>query len=155
MALSNIFNCFAGSVWRRLLHQAGKGSVKTRLPRTLSQTRRRRNPARHGRDQKRDDLVYKALANRDRRAILDQVRDTPKTTGDLCRHLSRLDRCTVMLHLRVLEKAGLVISQRKGRHRLNYLDVAPIQLIYHRWIKNYAQPAAELLTQLKHQLESQ
>ena len=58
-----------------------------------------------------------------------------------------------MLHLRALESAELIIAKRKGRFRWNYLNVEPIQKIYNRWIKDYAQPAAELLTQLKHQLE--
>ena len=58
-----------------------------------------------------------------------------------------------MLHLKTLEAAELIISKKKGRFRWNYLNVTPIQRIYNRWIKDYAQPAAELLTQLKDQLE--
>ena len=105
-------------------------------------------------DETKDDLVFKALSNVDRRNILDLVRQSPKTTGDLCDAIPRLDRCTVMLHLKALEAADLVIAKKKGRFRWNYLNVEPIQRIYGRWIKDYAQPAAELLTRLKSQLES-
>jgi DNA-binding transcriptional ArsR family regulator len=102
----------------------------------------------------RDDLIFKALANADRRDILDQLRDSPKTTGQLCKLVSRLDRCTVMLHLKIMEEAELIIAKKKGRFRWNYLNVEPIQRVYDRWIKGYAQPAAELLTRLKDQLEN-
>lgn len=101
-----------------------------------------------------DDLVYKALADSRRREILDLLRDDPLTTGDICKRLEPLDRCTVMQHLGVLEKAGLVVSQKKGKFRWNYINSVPIREIYDRWINKYASPSVELLTKLKHQLES-
>lgn len=104
--------------------------------------------------EKNDDLVYKALADRRRREILDLLKDDPKTTGDLCAHFKKLDRCTVMQHLGVLEKAGLVFAQRKGKFRWNYLNAVPIREIYDRWINQYASPNVELLTKLKHDLET-
>lgn len=104
--------------------------------------------------EKNDDLVYKALADRRRREILDLLKDDPKTTGDLCAHFKKLDRCTVMQHLGVLEKAGLIFAQRKGKFRWNYLNAVPIRDIYDRWINQYASPNVELLTNLKRDLES-
>ena len=100
-----------------------------------------------------DDLIYKALADSRRREILDLLRDEPKTTGDLCKHFSKLDRCTVMQHLNVLENAGLIITKKSGRYRWNYLDAVPIRGIYDRWINQYASPSVELLTNLKSDLE--
>lgn len=100
-----------------------------------------------------DDLVFRAIANADRRAILDAIHEEARTTGALCEILDHLDRCTVMLHLKVLEEAGLVIVRREGRQRWNHLDVAPIQAIYSRWIKAYAAPAADLLLRLKREVE--
>ncbi len=99
------------------------------------------------------DRVFKAIANADRRAILDEIRQAPRTTKDLCAALAHLERTTVMLHLRILEDAGLVIVRREGRLRWNYLDVVPIQGIYNRWISGYASPAADLLARLKADLE--
>jgi len=101
-----------------------------------------------------DDLVFKALAGRDRRLILDLLRDAPMTTGDIGRQLPHLDRTTVMQHLRVLEKARLVITKKEGRCRWNYLDVAPIQRIHERWISQYAAPSARFLARVREQLES-
>jgi DNA-binding transcriptional ArsR family regulator len=122
----------------------------TPIRRTGRRSQGARTPSTH-RD--RDDHVFKALANADRRAILDYLRKAPRSTKAICQLLPELDRCTVMLHLRILESAELIMSQRQGRVRTNYLNIAPIQGIYRRWIREYAQPAAELLTALKRQLE--
>ena len=99
------------------------------------------------------DLVFKALADSRRRKLLDLVRDKPKTTSDLCKKFPELDRCTVMQHLGVLEKPDLIIVQKKGRFRWNYLNAVPIREIYDRWINQYASPNVELLTKLKRDLE--
>ncbi len=101
-----------------------------------------------------DDLVFKALAGADRRKILDLLRDAPMTTGDLGNRLPWLDRTTVMQHLRVLEKARLIISKKEGRCRWNYLDVSPIQRIHERWIQAYATPSANMLSRLQQDLET-
>ena len=68
------------------------------------------------------DPVFKALANPVRRRICDALGRRPLTTTQLCQGFPELDRCTVMQHLGVLERAGLVVPVRKGRERFNYLD---------------------------------
>ena len=100
------------------------------------------------------DLVFKALSNGTRRRILDLLKDHPRTTGDLCANFPALDRCTTMQHLDVLQRAGLVIAQRKGRERWNHLDVVPIKMIQDRWIGDYARSAVELIADLKSDLET-
>jgi DNA-binding transcriptional ArsR family regulator len=99
------------------------------------------------------DLIFRALADHRRREILDLVKEAPKTTGALCDHFKKIDRCTVMQHLGVLEQAGLVIVKREGRRRWNYLNVAPIQEIYNRWISQYASRSAKLLARMKREME--
>jgi DNA-binding transcriptional ArsR family regulator len=100
------------------------------------------------------DAVFKALANPVRRHICDELRLRPLTTKQLCESFSELDRCTVMLHLGVLERAGLVVAVKKGRERFNYLDPMPIQAIHERWIGPHAAQAAGQLLALKTHLES-
>lgn len=102
----------------------------------------------------RQEAVFKALADGRRRRILDLLKAQPRTTGELCARFPRLDRCTVMQHLRVLESAGLVIVRREGRLRWNHLNALPIKQIHERWISEYAGHAVELLAKLKHDLES-
>jgi DNA-binding transcriptional ArsR family regulator len=101
-----------------------------------------------------DDLIFKALADGRRRRILDLLKKAPRTTGELCeRFAGVLDRCTVMQHIGVLERAGLVIVRRAGRQRWNYLNVTPFKDIYDRRISGYAAEAITLLTRLKRDLE--
>jgi DNA-binding transcriptional ArsR family regulator len=103
----------------------------------------------------RDDLVFKALADGRRREILDLLKEAPRTTGDLCRHFeASLDRCTVMQHLGVLEKAELVVATREGRTRWNHLNAAPFADIYERWISPFALDAVRRLARLKTELET-
>ena len=99
-------------------------------------------------DRDADDAVFKALASAARRRLLDELRDGPRTSGQLCAALCALDRCTVMQHLKVLDEAGLVLVQRRGRERWNHLAPLPIKHIYDRWISWYAGPALELLDRL-------
>ena len=100
-----------------------------------------------------DDPVFKALADWRRRRILDLLKARPRTTGELCDEFPELDRCTVMQHLGVLEAAELVIVQRRGRQRWNYLNPIPIKEIHDRWISRYAAGAVGLLARLKRDLE--
>jgi DNA-binding transcriptional ArsR family regulator len=100
------------------------------------------------------DQVFKALSSRTRRSILDLLKDRPRTTGEICAHFPGLDRCTTMQHLGVLQRAGLVIAQRKGRERWNHLDVLPIKQIQDRWIGDYAASAVDLLAALRADLEA-
>jgi DNA-binding transcriptional ArsR family regulator len=99
------------------------------------------------------DLVFTALSHHTRRELLDLLRDHPRTTGDLCSQFPDLDRCTVMQHIGVLERAGLVVAHRKGRERWNHLDVLPIALIHDRWIGDYARSAVQLLSTLASDLD--
>lgn len=95
-----------------------------------------------------DDLVFRALANATRRRMLDVLRDAPRTTGELCGQFPELDRTTVLQHLRVLERADLVIGRKVGRERHLTLAPQPIKRIHDRWIGAYAQAAVELLDRL-------
>jgi DNA-binding transcriptional ArsR family regulator len=100
------------------------------------------------------DRVFRALAHRVRRDICDALKPRPLTTKQLCQAFPKLDRCTVMQHLKVLEEAGLVVALRKGRERFNYLDAMPIQAIHERWIGPHAAGAAAGLSRLKRELEA-
>jgi DNA-binding transcriptional ArsR family regulator len=100
-----------------------------------------------------DDLIFKALGHRIRRRMLDVLKSGPATTGTLCATFPELDRCTVMQHLGVLEEAGLVIAERRGRERWNHLDALPVHAIHERWIGPYAAYAAAMLSRLKQEME--
>jgi DNA-binding transcriptional ArsR family regulator len=101
----------------------------------------------------KQDRVFRALGHATRRAILDLLKAAPRTTGEVCASFPRLDRCTVMQHLGVLERAGLVVPRTEGRLRWNVLNVLPIMEIHDRWIGAYAANASRLLARLGSDLE--
>src|SRR3989454_11869881 len=64
-----------------------------------------------------------------------------------------MTRFGVMKHLRVLEEAGLVVTKKRGREKLHFLNPVPIRLVHDRWVSKYAEPWAATLSDLKHRLE--
>lgn len=95
-----------------------------------------------------DDLVFKALASKTRRRMLDVLKESPGTTGALCARFPELDRTTVLQHLRVLERAALVTGRKVGRQRHLALAPLPIKRIHDRWIGEYARAAVDVLDRL-------
>src|SRR6202451_4595892 len=90
--------------------------------------------------------VWRALASPWRRRLLDQLRRAPATTGELAAGLPELSRFAVMQHLGVLVEAGVVVTERRGRERVNHLNPVPLREWYERWVQPMADAgAAELL----------
>jgi len=100
------------------------------------------------------DEVFKALADPTRRSLLDELfREDGQTLTALGEHFS-MTRFGVMKHLKQLEDAGLVVTRRRGREKLHFLNPVPIRLVHDRWVSKYAEPWAAGLSDLKHRLES-
>jgi DNA-binding transcriptional ArsR family regulator len=101
------------------------------------------------------ELVFKALADASRRALLDSlfVSDGQRL-NELCAVLPELTRFGVMKHLVVLELAGLIASEKVGREKYHYLNPLPIQEIHDRWMSKYARPFTKALANLKRDLEA-
>ena len=100
-----------------------------------------------------DDRVFKALADPTRRFLLDQLftRDG-RTLWELESELE-MTRFGVMKHLRILEDAGLVVTRKRGREKLHFLNPVPIRLIHNRWIDKYTAARVSALLELKDELE--
>jgi uncharacterized protein YndB with AHSA1/START domain len=101
------------------------------------------------------DAVFRALADPTRRGLLDQLfKQDGQTLTALGRRL-RMTRFGVMKHLRVLEEAGLVVTRRRGREKLHFLNRVPIRLIHDRWIDKYTEPLTAMLSGLKKRIEEE
>jgi uncharacterized protein YndB with AHSA1/START domain len=101
----------------------------------------------------RVDLVFRALADPTRRSLLDELfRRDGQPLGELAERFE-MTRFGVMKHLRQLEEAGLVVTRRRGREKLHYLNPVPIRLVHDRWVSKYAEPWAAALSELKQGLE--
>ena len=99
------------------------------------------------------DEVFKALADPTRRSLLDELfKQDGQTLSELEERLP-MTRFGVMKHLKLLEEAGLVVSKRRGREKLHFLNTVPIRLIHDRWVSKYAERWAAALSDLKRTLE--
>jgi DNA-binding transcriptional ArsR family regulator/uncharacterized protein YndB with AHSA1/START domain len=98
--------------------------------------------------------LWRALASPWRRRLLDLLRDGPRTTGGLSGEIPELSRFAVMQHLAVLTDAGVVIAERRGRDRLNYLNPVPLREWYERWVQPMAGTGAASLLALKRAAET-
>jgi uncharacterized protein YndB with AHSA1/START domain len=100
------------------------------------------------------DDVFRALADPTRRSLLDELfREDGQTLGALEGRFA-MTRFGVMKHLKQLEDAGLVVTRRRGREKLHFLNPVPIRLVHDRWVSKYAQGWTAALSDLKNRLES-
>jgi DNA-binding transcriptional ArsR family regulator len=106
---------------------------------------------------KKDTLgpVWKALSDPTRRAILDFLRDRPRTTTEIVESFPHLSRFGVMKHLEVLRQAQLVSTREVGRQRVNSLNVVPIRQIYERWVGPFQELWSGELLGIKEMAEKQ
>jgi uncharacterized protein YndB with AHSA1/START domain len=99
------------------------------------------------------DEVFKALADPTRRELLDELFRADGQTLTALEERFPMTRFGVMKHLRQLEDAGLIVTRRRGREKLHFLNPVPIRLIHDRWVSKYAEPWAAALSDLKQSLE--
>ena len=99
------------------------------------------------------DLLFKALADPSRRKLLDLLHaHDGRTLNELCEHLD-MTRQGVTQHLDVLEAADLVVTVRRGREKLHFLNPVPLQEIYERWLAMFEKPRLKALSDLKRRME--
>jgi DNA-binding transcriptional ArsR family regulator len=112
-----------------------------------------RNAADQNATGKREDRLFKALADASRRGLLDRLRrKNGKTLSELCEGHD-MTRQAVTKHLRILEAANLVATVKQGREKLHYLNPLPIEEIASRWVEKFERGRLAALANLKQALE--
>jgi DNA-binding transcriptional ArsR family regulator len=101
------------------------------------------------------DAVFKALADPTRRRLLDDLFQADGQTLSALEERLPMTRFGVMKHLKVLEEAGLVVTKRRGREKLHFLNPVPIRLVHDRWVSKYSEPWVATLSELKQTLEEE
>lgn len=101
------------------------------------------------------DEVFRALADPTRRSLLDGLFKQDGQTLSALEGRLPMTRFGVMKHLKVLEEAGLVVTKKRGREKLHFLNPVPIRLVHDRWVSKYAEPWAATLTGLKNRMEAE
>jgi len=99
------------------------------------------------------DDVFRSLADPTRRSLLDALFAEDGQSLTALEARLPMTRFGVMKHLKVLEEANLVVTRRRGREKLHFLNPVPIRLVHDRWVSKYAEPWAAGLSELKTRLE--
>ncbi len=93
--------------------------------------------------------VFKALADKNRRELLDRLRHNDGATlQTLCENL-QMSRQAVSKHLTILESCNLVVCLMRGRSKHHYLNPVPLQNIVNRWVDGFRQHQVDALIQLQ------
>jgi DNA-binding transcriptional ArsR family regulator len=95
--------------------------------------------------------AFEALAEPNRRRILELIRDAPRPVGELV-EATGLTQPGTSKHLRVLREAGLVEVRPDGRRRLYALRPEPLAEL-DAWLQPYRRHFAERLDALERHLE--
>lgn len=98
-------------------------------------------------------MVFKALAHPTRRELLDSLLEEDGQTLTSLTEGHDMTRIGVAKHLQILEEASVVVTRRRGREKLHYLNPVPIRLIHDRWVTKFTEPWAASLADLKTELE--
>ena len=99
--------------------------------------------------------MFKALADPTRRSLLDELFRQDGQTLSMLEERIDMTRFGVMKHLKVLEDAELVVTRRRGREKLHFLNPVPIRLVHDRWVSKYAERWVAGLSEIKERLERQ
>ena len=101
------------------------------------------------------ELVFRALADASRRALLDRLFERGgQTLGELASGLP-MSRQAVAKHLHILEEANLVATRWSGREKLHYMNPVPIGEIVRRWVGKFEDARIDALTVFKDQIEQE
>ncbi|WP_342041793.1 SRPBCC domain-containing protein [Bacillus sp. OTU2372] len=98
--------------------------------------------------------LFKALGHPIRRQILDILKESPKTTGELDDYFPEVSRYAIMKHLSLLEEGNLIVVRREGKYRRNFLNAVPLQMMHNRWIGKYMESTANSLLNLQAVVEN-
>ncbi len=97
--------------------------------------------------------VFEAIAEPNRRALLDALTDGERTAGDLVATLPELTQPTVSRHLRVLREVGLVEVRSDAQRRIYALRADGLVEI-DSWITRYRRHWTGHLDALERHLET-
>jgi DNA-binding transcriptional ArsR family regulator len=91
------------------------------------------------------DAVFAALADEHRRVLLERLkRKNGQPLTRLCQGLP-ISRQAVTKHLVALEEASLIVTQRRGREKLHFLNPVPIHAVAMRWLRQFDAVKLEVL----------
>ncbi len=98
--------------------------------------------------------LYRAIADKTRRQILDHLRAQDLTAGALAGKFPRLSRPAISKHLAILRRSRLVRARRRGREQVYSLNAEPLREVG-EWLKRYEAFMDQQLQSFKQYVEAE
>ncbi|MEM8592254.1 MAG: metalloregulator ArsR/SmtB family transcription factor [Pseudomonadota bacterium] len=95
----------------------------------------------------RQSQVFRALADQNRRILLDLLLESDRSVGELSKKLT-ISQPAVSQHLQILREAGLVSHHKEGRQNIYSVDAEPL-LSAADWLSKYSKFWDEKIDALK------
>lgn len=102
---------------------------------------------------KRQEAVFRAIADPTRREILGMLRGRPYSVGEIAAQF-RMSRPAISKHLRMLRTVGLVAATQKGTARICVLHAEPLRAVSD-WVSDYEAYWGKTLQSLKRYVEDE
>jgi DNA-binding transcriptional ArsR family regulator len=102
---------------------------------------------------KRQEAVFRAIADPTRREILGMLRGRSCSVGEIAAKF-RTSRPAISKHLRLLRAVGLVATTEKGTARICALNAEPLRVVSD-WISDYEAYWGKTLQSLKRYVEDE
>jgi DNA-binding transcriptional ArsR family regulator len=97
------------------------------------------------------DIVFRAISDPTRREILHILRGGRQTVGGIAGNF-KMSRPAISKHLRLLHRAGLVVTEPRGASNLCSLNAQPLRLV-DDWLHDYESFWKGSLESLKNYME--
>lgn len=104
-------------------------------------------------NRKRNEAVFRAIADPTRREILGMLRGRPYSVGEIAANF-RTSRPAISKHLRMLRAVGLVTTTERGTARICELNAEPLRSVSD-WISDYEAYWSKTLQSLKCYVEEE
>lgn len=101
------------------------------------------------------DRILQAIVDPVRRQILDALRTSELSAGDVAALFPDISRPAVSQHLAVLREAQLVEVRKEGRRHLYSLNAHPLRQFWEQWLSNYETLWSNKLLDLKRVVEGE
>jgi len=102
---------------------------------------------------KRQEAVFRAIADPTRREILGMLRGRPCSVGEIAANF-RTSRPAISKHLRMFRAVGLVATTERGTARICALNAEPLRVV-RDWIGDYEAYWGKTLQSLKRYVEDE
>lgn len=97
--------------------------------------------------------IFSAIADPTRRHIIEMLAASDMAAGDVAKAVGGMSRPAVVKHLNILRNAGVIVTEKRGRVRINRLQVTALDEVV-QWTSTMGRFWEARLTTLRETIEA-